>query len=202
MSGRTFHALENCTIIFPIHRNILPTFNTTLPNCTHLTYQGYPLDILGGISSHKLNHLCVVCSGSFNRRGDRQLVWISPQVLGESQLTPRILHISIKATNQAWVNALGLMSYLEELVIHSAQPFSLGAEVFQSLVVQPVYESDLDAVNTPGQSGAPLCPSLRRFGLKYDRWLRPSEQFDLVPVFVSIIRSRQHSNYSLESFSL
>jgi hypothetical protein len=100
------------------------------------------------------------------------------------------------------MNALVFMSDLEELVIHNARPSSLGAKVFQSLVVQPVHTSNLGATSTPGELGAPLCPSLRRFGLKYDRWLRPSEQFDLIPVFVSIIRSRQHSNYSLESFSL
>jgi len=43
---------------------------------------------------------------------------------------------------------------------------------------------------------------LRRFGLKYDRWLRPSEQFKLIPVFEAIIQSRKHSNCFLESFSL
>ena len=46
------------------------------------------------------------------------------------------------------------------------------------------------------------CPSLRRFGLKYDRWLRPTEQFDLIPVFVSFIQARQHSNHALESFNI
>ena len=113
-----------------------------------------------------------------------------------------ILHISIKATNQAWVNALVFMSGLEELVIHNAQPSSLGAKVFQSLIIQPAHASNQGAKSTPGEMGVPLCPLLRRFGLKYDRWLRPSERFDLIPVFVSIIRSRQHSNCSLESFSL
>ena len=53
----------------------------------------------------------------------------------------------------------------------------------------------------PGELGAPLCPSLRRFGLKYDRWLRPTEQFDLI-VLASVIQSRARSNYALESFNL
>ena len=47
-----------------------------------------------------------------------------------------------------------------------------------------------------------MCPSLRRFGLHYYRWLQPTEQFDLIPVLVSFIQSRQHSNYALESFDL
>ena len=87
-------------------------------------------------------------------------------------------------------------------MIHSAAPSSLGAKFFQSLIIQPVHASNLGANPTPGESEAPLCPLLRRFGLKYDRWLRSSEQFDLIPVFASIILSRARSNYSLQRFSI
>jgi len=196
MSGRTFDVLEDCTLIFPLRRHLPHTFTTTLPNCNHLTFQGYPLDILNSISAQKLTHLSVTSSGN------QQLVQLSRQVLGETRLAPKILHISIEATNQAWVKALAYMSDLEELVIHSAQPSSLGAKVFQPLIVRPVHASNLGAKSTPGELGAPLCGSLRRLGLKYDRWLRPSEEFTLIPVFMSIIRSRQYSRYSLKSFGL
>ena len=202
MSDRTFHALEYCALIFPRHQHVLHTFHTTLPNCDHLTFQGYPLRILGGVSAHKLSRLSVTCSGSFNRRGSRQLVWLASHVLGERQLAPKSLHISIEATNQAWMSSLAFMSDLEELVIHSARPSSLGAKVFQSLVIHPVHTTNMGTISSPGQLGAPLCPSLRRFRLKYDRWLRRTEQFDLFPVLASFIQSREHSNYALESFDL
>ena len=202
MSGRTFHVLNNCTLVFPLHQQVLPASNTSLPNCSHLTFQGYPLKILGAISARNLSHLSVAYSASFNRRGSRQLVWLSPRISGGSRLAPKSLHISIKATNKAWINVLTLMSDLEELEIQNAQPSSRGARVFQSLVMRPVQASNLGVMPVPEEVDAPLCPSLRRFGLKYDRWLRRSEQFDLIPVFVSIIRSRQHSNYSLKSFDL
>ena len=202
MSGRKFDVLEDCTLIFPLHRHSLPTFSTTLPRCEHLTFQGYPVDILGGVSAHKLGHLSVTCPSSFNGRGNQQLVQLSCQVLGESRLALKTLHVGVKVTDQAWMNALVSMSELEELVIHNAQPSSVGARVFQSLVAQPAHASSLGAKSTPGERGAPLCPLLRRFGLKYDRWLRQSEQFDLIPDFLSIIRSRQQYKCSLESFSL
>ena len=125
MSDRTFHVLEDCALIFPLYQHALHTFHTTLPNCDHLSFQGYPLNILGGVSAHKLSCLSVTCSGSFNRQGSRQLVWFSHQVLGECQLAPKSLHISIQASNQAWMSSLVFMSHLEELVIHSAQPSSL-----------------------------------------------------------------------------
>ena len=66
MSGRTFHVLDNCTLVFPLHQQVLPAFNTSLPNCRHLTFQGYPLKNLGGISAHNLSHLSVAYSASFN----------------------------------------------------------------------------------------------------------------------------------------
>ena len=202
MSGRIFHALEDCALIFPRQQHVLHTFSTTLPNCDHLEFQGYPLKILGGISAHTLSHLSVTCSDSFNGRGSRQLVWFSGQVLGERQLAPKALHISIQATNQAWMRSLVFMSDLEELVIHCAQPLSLGATVFQSLGVHPVHTSNMVMTSSPGELTAPLCPSLRRFGLRYSRWLRLSEQFDLIPILKWMIHSRQHSNYALESFDL
>ena len=197
MSDRTFYALEDCTLIFPLQRHVLHTFSANLPNCTHLTFQGSPLNILRNISAHNLNHLSVTHSSQFNRRGDQQLVQ-----LAQSRPTPNILHIGIEATNQAWVNALALMPNLEELVIHSARPSSLGAKVFWSLVVLPIPSNNVGATSTPGQPGAPLCPLLQRFGVRYDRWLRPSEKFNSIRAFVSIIGSRHFSNCSLKSFRL
>jgi hypothetical protein len=202
MSGRTFPALESCTLLLPLHRHVQYTFSATLPNCKHLTFQGYPLDILNGVSAHKLIHLSVTCSSSYTPRGDRELVRFSSHALRESRLSPRVLHIGIEATDEAWIKALAFMSNLEELVIDNAQPSSLGAEVLRSLVVHPVYANDLGTITTSGDRNTPVCPSLKRFGLRYRRWLRSSEPFDLIPEFVSIISTRQRSNFSLQSFQI
>jgi hypothetical protein len=200
MSGRTFQALESCTLFFPHHRHVLHTFRTTLPNCKRLTFEGYPLDILDGVSAHNINHLSVMCSCSFKTRGNRQLARFSSEALRESRLAPRILHIGIEATDKAWINALTLMSVLEELLINNEQPSSLGLKAVQSLVVHPVHSNNLGTIATAGGWNTPVCPSLKRFGLRYRRWLRPSEHFDLIPVFASIVRSREQSKFSLESF--
>ena len=81
MSGRTFHALESCTLLFPIHHHVLHTFSTTLSNCKDLTFQGYPLNILNGISAQNLTHLTVKCSCSDKLRGSQQLVQFSSHAL-------------------------------------------------------------------------------------------------------------------------
>jgi hypothetical protein len=202
MSGRTFPILETCTLLFPLHRHVLHTFHTTLPNCKHLTFEGYPLDILEGVSAHSISQLSVMSSCSNKLRGNRQLARFSSQTLRENRLPPRILHISIEATTQAWIKALAFMSNLEELVIDNAQPSSLGAKVLQSLVVHPVYADNVGTAVTSGGWNTPVCPSLKRFGLRYRRWLRPTEHFDLIPDFASIIWSRQQSTFSLQSFRI
>jgi len=202
MSGRTFYALETCTLLFPFHRHVLHEFRTTLLNCKSLTFQGYPLDILDGVSAHNLTHLSVVSSHSHRPRGGPQLIRFASQTLQESRLAPRILHISIEATTQAWTIALAFMSNLEELVIDDAQPSSLGVKVLQLLAVHPVHANNLGPTITPGQLSTPACPSLKRFGLRYRRWLRTSERFDLIPEIMSIIWSRQQSKFSLQSFQI
>jgi hypothetical protein len=78
----------------------------------------------------------------------------------------------------------------------------LDAKVLQSLVVHPVHANNLGTTVTSGGWNTPVCASLKRFGLRYRRWLRPSEQFDLIPDFVSIIWSRQQSKFSLQSFRI
>jgi hypothetical protein len=202
MSGRTFRTLESCTLLVPLHRHVLHTFRTTLPNCKHLTFEGYPLNILGGVSAHKITHLSVTCSSSSKPRGTQQLVWFSSQALRESRLVPRILHISIEAKNQAWTKALAFMSNLEELVIENVKPSSLGVKVLRLLVVHPVRSNRLGTTGTPDGRNTPVYPSLKRFGLKYRRWLRPSEHLELISELKSIISSRQQSKCSLQSFRI
>ena len=203
MSGRTFHALERCILLFPLHHHVLQTFSATLPNCNDLTFQGYPLDILNGVSAHDLTQLCVMCPCPKEPQGSRQLDRFSSHVLRENRLAPRVLHINIEATDQSWIKALAFMSNLEELVIGSAQPSSLGVDVMQSLIL-PVHASKLDSAATPMGPYIPLCPFLTRFGLRYSRWLRSSEHFDLIliPELASIIVSRKWSKFSLKSFRI
>jgi hypothetical protein len=200
MSGRTFHMLQSCTLLFPLHRHILHTFHATLPNCKHLTFAGYPLDILRGISAPNTSRLSVVSPCSSKLRGTLQLARLSSRALQENRLAPQILHISIEATTKAWIKALGFMSNLVELVIDNAQPSSLGVKVLQSLIVRPALANNLGTTATAGEWTTPVCPSIKRFGLRYRRWLRPSEHFDLIPEFTSIIWSRKQSEFYLKRF--
>ena len=200
MSGRTFHAIESCTLLNPLYHHVLQTFSATLPNCNDLTFQGYPLDILNGISAHNLTRLTVKSSCFEKLRGSRQLVRFSNRALRENRISPRILHISIEATNRVWIKAFTFLSNLEELVIDNAHPSSLGVKALQALVVQSDQANNMGTTATQGGQYTPLCPSLKQFELRYRRWLRPSEHFDLIPGLLAIILSRQQSKFSLRSF--
>jgi hypothetical protein len=202
MNGRTFHILESCTILFPLRHHVLHTFSSILPNCKDLTFQGHPLEILHGVSAHSLTQLSVTSSCSDKSRGSRPLVRFSSKALREGLLAPRILHIGIEAMSWAWTKAFASMSNLEELVIDNAQLSSLGVKVLQSFVVHPAHANSLGTTATHGRGDTPVCPLLKRFGLRYRRWLRPSEHFNLIPEFMSIIWSRQRSKFSLQSFRI
>ena len=197
MSNRTFYTLERCTLLFPLHLHLLHSLRTTLPNCEHFAFQGYPLNILGGVSAPMLTHFSVTSLHSDKLRGNRELVWVSGLALQMSQSGLRILHITMEATTHAWIKALASMSNLEDLVIESAQPSSLGGKVLQSLIV---HANNMGTTFTPGGLNTPVCPSLKRFGLRYRRWLRSSEHFDLIPDIMSIACSRQLSMFHLQSF--
>ena len=147
---------ESCSVLFPLHRHLLHSLNTTLPNCERFAFQGYPLDILDGVSAPKLTQFSVTSPHSDKLRGNRQLVWVSGLALRESQPTLRILHIGIEATTEVWIQALALMFNLEELVIESARPSSLPVEVLHSLVIYPVYANDMDTTTTPAGLNTPI----------------------------------------------
>ena len=72
---------------------------------------------------------------------------------------------------QDWIKAFTFMSNLEELVIDNTEPSSLRVEALQSLVVHPVHANHLGTFDVPARQYTPLCPSLKRFGLRYHCWL-------------------------------
>jgi len=202
MDGRTFHVLESCNIIrLHYHYSVLG-FRATLPNCKQLSFEGCPLDILNGVFAHNVTRLSVVCSSTCKWQGSWELAEFSNPTWRWRRLALQILHISIEATNRAWTEALAYMSNLEELVIYNAQPSSLEAASLQPLVLLGVHAYNRYAIATSSRCNTPTCPSLKRFGLRYRRWLRPGEHFDLIPVFMSIILSRQKSMFSMESFRI
>ena len=47
MHGRTFHALESCTLLFPVHHHVLHAFSTTLPNCNNVAKGSGKVRIVG-----------------------------------------------------------------------------------------------------------------------------------------------------------
>ena len=202
MSGRTFHVLESCKLVPSLDSHVLPTFRTALPTCKHLSLKHHSLDILMGVSAHKPTRLSVKCYSLYKERGSPQLVRFASQALRANRLAPHILHITIEATDQAWAEALPFMSNVEELVIYNVQPSSLGAKSLQPLVLHPVQANNAGTTAIPGGCNTPVCPSLRQFGLRYLRWLQPYEPFDLIPVLISIIRSRQQSMFSMQSLRI
>jgi hypothetical protein len=200
MGGRTFHALESCTLIFPLRHRSVHSLGTFLPNCKGLSFEGQSYESLEGFFAEKLTSLSVRGQEWNRQHGSQQLTCISHQFSSASTL--RSLHIGATASSRSWIIALESMSNLEELILTNLRPSSLHPALFAAFIAQPPHQKDWDVIPVIGEWHVTLCPSLKILGLRYDRWLRPTEQFTLTPTFMAIIWSRKWSRCSLQSFRI
>jgi len=197
MAGRTFHALKSCTLILPTHHHSIHTLSTLLPNCEHLSFESQPLKALEGFSVDMVAHLSV--RGGYDKKhGNKDLISISKCC--SSALALRSLQIGVTASSQAWMEALASMPNLQELLLTNLLPTSLHGGFFEALIPRPSPEDDWNTALAIGKWHMRLCPSLVEFGLWYTRWLRPTEEFDLVPTFMAIAWSITLLTGSLKRF--
>jgi len=200
MAGRTFHALKSCTIILPTHHHSIQTLGTLLPNCEHLSFEGQPLKALEGFSVNMVTHLSVRGQGYNKKHGNKDLISISKCC--SSALALRSLQIGVPASSQAWIEALASMPNLRELLLTNLLPTSLHGGFFEALIPRPSPGDDWSTALAVGEWHMRLCPSLVELGLWYTRWLRPTEEFELVPTFMTIAWSIKWITGSLERFHI
>jgi len=196
MTGRTFHTLKSCTIILPIHHHSVHTLGILLPNCEDLSFEGQPLEALKGFSVNMVTRLSVRGQGYNKKHGNKELAFISKHC--SNALALRSLQIGVTASDQAWIGALSSMQNLEELLLTNLLPTSLHGGFFGAFIATPPDEGDWNTALAVGKWHTAFCPRLKVFGLWYTRWLRPTEEFKLIPTFMAIRWSRDLFTSPLE----
>ena len=93
------------------------------------------------------------------------------------------------------------MPHLEKLLLNNLVPASLHGGFFGALIARPPCEKKEVTHVTEGWNTT-LCPSLKVFGLQYNRWLRSTEEFNLAPMFMAIIWSRKWTKCPLQRFHI
>jgi hypothetical protein len=212
MNNRTFPNLVECTIIWPrFPETLLGQSGVNLSPCISFTYDDHLLQPLGAFKLSSVDKL-VIRNEAWNRpRGGQQLGFIwGPSISIESILRPRVLHLDTQCYDQHLITILKKIPQVEELVLGLVRPHALGKQFLLAMVAKegrgnpnPTSNEAAEGVSTIDSSPAwtaSLCPNLRVLGLKYRRWLRESENDELIPLLQKIVETRSKSDMPLHSF--
>jgi len=197
MAGRTFPNMEDCTITWPHYPEMLALGGgVDLPLCTHFMYCDHITDTLTNFRIPKLDTL-IVRNEAWNKpRGSMQLAAVWNGTAGQAPpLKPRVLHLDTQCHDRHLINALSMLSELEELRLGVARPDGLGKEFFSALQAKGEKNSPSGATHV-----ATVCPVLKAFGIRYRCWIRDDEGDEITPLLRMIIESRQKTDTPLQSF--
>ena len=192
MAGRTFPALEECSIMFPRHADAIQS--VYMPSCSILKYHSNNLGTLEHFHHPPLAKLEVKCSQWNPWRGNRQLTALHP-IFAAQSLT--CLHLEIKCSERLLAYMLGLVPALEELWMGLSNPNALSSAFFMAFAAGRRNASG----GSSNQTIAPLCRQLRLLHLQYKRWSRGAETNALIPTFGAIVSSHPPEKQSF-SFRL
>ena len=201
MSGRTFPALEDCTIIWPHHPETLRLHGgVNLPVCTQFTYDDHLIEPMSEFRLPKLDKM-VVRNEAWNKpRGSLQLASVWGESANPTWLRPRALHLDTQCHDQHLINALLLLPDLEELLLGLVRPDGLGKKFFNTMVARR--SKGASSPSAPISNNlliAPLVPKLKAFGVRYRRWIREKEKDEITPLLDKIIQSREKTEVPLRS---
>ena len=196
MAGRTFPKLQECDIIWPHYPEALaPGGGVDLPVCTDFSYDDHIIDTLPNFRVPKLDTL-VVRNEAWNKpRGSTQLAAVWKGADHSAPLKPRVLYLDTQCHDQHLINALTMLPELEELYLGVVRPDGLGKKFFGALQAKKGKGSRPSSASHVSM----LCPNLRKFGIRFRRWLHDNERDEITPLLRKVVDSRRKSDTPLES---
>jgi len=191
MAGRIFPALEECSIIFPHHADVLQSVH--MPSCSILKYDSNNLRTLERFHHPPLARLEVKCGQWRTWRGNLQLAALH-HIFAAQSLT--CLHLEIKCSERLLAYMLGLSPALEELRVGLSSPYALSSAFLLAIAAG----GGKSNAGPSSQTITPLCRQLRKLHLHYKRWSRGAEKIGLFPVFGAIVASHpsEEQNFSFQ----
>jgi len=210
MSGRTFPALEDCTIVWPHHPESLRLQGgVDLPVCTHFIYDHHLIEPISDFRLPNLDQMVVRNEARKKPRGSMQLASVWGKSAHPKWLKPRALHLDTQCHDQHLINALQLHPDLEELVLVLVHPDGLGKKFFNTMVARRLKAVSSSSGPNPGSAQSngtssshlvvPLVPKLKVFGVRCRRWLKEKEKDEITPLLEKIIQSREKTEFPLQS---
>ena len=208
MGGRKFTQLQSCSIHSPT--TYPPTSSDVyLPICQELEFGHLNAEVAGRFQAPKVDSVTMKSNEWTPLRGSQQVILLCRAGLG-FHWQPRVLHLSVLCDEGLLLSALKLLPALNELQLDIARPCVLGRRFFKALLAKPIYEPKGKFDRNWGEAHpqhvkywkSSICPSLKKLVLKYERWLRSTDQLDILPPLMAIGWSRRGTTTPLKSFHL
>ena len=207
MGGRKFPQLQSCLINSPTSYPPLLS-DVYFPICQELEFGDRSVEVAERFRAPAIYSMTMKSNEWTPLRGSRKVVLLCRAGLG-IHWQPRVLHLSVLCSEGVLLSALRLLPALNELQLDISRPCVLGRRFFMALHAKPVDDPnrkfDRKSEYRPKDIEiweSRICPSLRRLELKYKRWLRRTDQLDVLPPLLAIGWSRWYTSRTLESFRL
>ena len=180
MAGQIFPALEECSIIFPLHSDAIHSVD--MPSCLNLKYHSNNFSALEHFHISTLDKMEINCGQWRTWSGNLQLICLHP-IFAAQSLT--CLHMEIKCSERLLTYMLRLAPTLEELWMRLSSPHALSTAFFLALAAG----GHKEIAGPSSQTIVPLSGRLRKLHLHYKRWLRGPERNGLIPAFGAVVAS-------------
>ena len=204
MGGQVFSQLEDCTIIAPLSGPSMH-HDVHLPACTKLHFENWDISPIGQFLAPTLDHLRVKSNAWSPYKGNEQVFRLVRAGFGMT-IQPRSLSLDVVCKEKVLLAVLQLLPGLVELELDLPRPSALGKYFFTALLAKPRNQGtgelrfdwrELFRENNTGWR-CTICPSLRILELKYQRWVRPGENYDFLPPLYALIHSREKAAAPLQ----
>ena len=196
MGGQVFSQLEDCTIIAPLN-GPSPHHDVHLPACTKLHFENWDRSPIGQFIAPALDHLRVRGNAWSSYKGNGQVLRLVRAGFGMT-IQPNFLSLDVVCKEKVLLAVLQLLPRLVELELDLQRPSALGTHFFTGLLAKPgswgtgELKFDWRELFRENNTGwrCTVCPSLRIMELKYQRWLRPGENYDFLHPLYALSYSR------------
>jgi hypothetical protein len=187
IGGREFGRLEHCTITLPRRQQTIEPVG--FPACKDLAFDGHPLRTLALIRVFSVETMLIRSHDTDQGRLDAFLAQI--QTGGEIFSMIRSLHLGIRCSQRAMVNAFHCMNSLEELTLSLQHPSDIGRALFHALRAKRSLL--VNSIATQDRWSVDLLPSLTSLRLHYVRGHRSDADYEAVPFVRAVAWSRKQT---------
>ena len=209
MFGRTLNKLQSCTIIFPPRIEPSVDMEVNLPSCKELVYNGLHWSILRCFLLPTITTLGVTNHEYRRKMVEQQFLWMHAALVEGRFQKIDVLSLDLIVFSEAILVPLAHLLCLQEFTLRVTTPSRLSCKALKQFYAKPLVCSDKQEgahrYNWDERMGGwqtSLWPRLESLRFEFRRWLRDTEQENIVPLFTTIAGTRTRLDVPLRHFEV